>query len=362
MKALTIVIKLMENLPKYTNSVSSVFNPDAISISGDVVSVNKTAHGLIDDQIISVVGTNVSNPVDTLTVDADDIATVSTLYDNDLTVGFHKTVRLESATETSINGDYPLIEQDDSKTFYVSDFTFAGVIPGDIKLIETRTAGIDGFYKITLVDADNFTYTADYELDSSLTIIPSTVNINHSIRISRGAEIERLIAHYNAAPPKDLELRVVLGGTSINKDQDTNTDSDMEQGGVNDWEGYFLQPFSVYCFQTLGDDSTGGAARDDMVDLRINLFKSLLGQEIETNTEAGVNDAVYPIGDDAYKYQKSYYVHQFDFAQQAMISLGDTSQADTVSVAANSVIFDIVDTETGANILITGEAELRDSN
>ena len=361
MKAISIVKKLMENLPKHTTDVSSVFNPETISITGTTVSVMKAAHGLVNNQLISVVGTKLVNPVSSLTVDSDDIATVTTAYDNDLTVGYQETVRLESVSEPTINNDYALVEQDDNNTFYVSDFVFAGTIPNDIKLIETRTASIDCFTAITFVDVDNFTFVSDFALDDDLEIIPSSVSINYNMRISRGADIKRLIDHYNAQTPLKLELRVVLGGTSINKSEDANTDSDMEQGGSNEWDGYLLTPFSVFCFQTLSSDSTGGAARDSMSDLRINLYKSILGEEIETNTVAGVNDSVYPIGDDAYEYQKGYYIHEFKFAQQIAISLGDTAKSDTTSVACNSVDFDIMDTVDGQNILISGVAELRES-
>lgn len=358
MKAQDIAMQLIGSLPRYNDEVSTFFLPESVSAAGKLVTVVRTAHDVVDGQPISVVGSKFSNDVASVVAQDAVNTLVTTVARTQLTVGYHETVRLESVTVPAANGDYPLVDMYENNQFVITGYTYAGAMPADLQLLEDREVGINGAHIATVVDDDTFTFSNSSNVQADLGIVASRTQVHNIVRITRAGSIKRMIEHYNATPPQALTLCVVLGGTGISKDENAYSDADMEQGGQSEWEGELVEPFHVYALQTLGGDTTGGAARDDMSDLRLAIFKSILGTQYSGGTVAGVSSTVYPVGDDVYDYPKGYYVHDFEFAQVLMISRADTN-SDDPTVALGTISFSLENDKRP--VLIRGEVDTQSS-
>lgn len=353
MKASEIVLKLMETVPNKTDLFSSFFYPDSISISGSRVTVGRTAHGFSTGDIVCFTAGKLENSITSIIDNGDDTQTVTTAGKTDLTEGYQSTVLITSATDSSIDGDYAVIGvADDRLSFTITDFTLPAVDPGDYVLNEEMDYSVNGLFRVSKIDDDSFYYDLAYiengvEVAYSLdgkTVEPSTLKIHNQIRITRAANIERMIANYDKQAVDDLWLCVCLGGTSTDKSANSNSDADQEQGGQNDWKSILISPFHVYVLATVDkDDISGGATRDIMEEIRPVLCSSLLGLKFNTGFYYPCDSGVYLVGDDRAEYKTASYVHDFEFSSVVMISNEDTAEVDEKESALTAVDFDIND-------------------
>lgn len=354
MKAKDIVFKLMENMPKYTDKLSTYISPSSISFLGNTVTMVIPGHNLVNEQIVSIVGAQLANTISSISKGDFGDATVTCSTRTDFS-GESKLLKISSELDPTINGAYAITGILSSNVIEISGFIYSGEIPADAVVVEEREISINGIREITVIDSNTVSFLNDYVINADLTIIADTVQVHNFIRISRAGSVKRLISNYNSEPPKQLTAWVVLGDNSISKDGNTYSDSDMEQGNQNEWEGILLTPFHIYVFQTLEKDIAAGAARDAMEDLRISLYKSILGQRFDCGTVAGVDSSVYPIGDSEYDNTAGYYVHDFEFGQSMMVSREDTN-SDSISSQFQTISFDFIDENQLK--LISGEVDL----
>jgi hypothetical protein len=345
----------MENLPKHTDAFSEFFNPEAISVAGGVVSVQKTAHGLAVGNLIVVSDAYYLNPV-SLIDDSGDNVVMTTANKHDLSPNYQEEVYLTSASAPAIDGWYKLEGVPNSLTFEIATFSQPALT--DVVLNECREVGINGLYTVaTAPDADNFTFALSVDPLVTMDIGLGT-KINSSTRISGASTIQRCINAYEQQLPSDLWGFVILGDNVINKDRYVTTDVDMEQGGGNDWNGLYISPFSFFVFVPIQDKITGREARDTIEDARPAIFKSLLGASFDTGFEHQAPNSVTPRGDNAHEYRKAYYIHEFSFVQTAQIALADTNQAPQTR-SWEKVTFDFINIATdNGEVIASAEIDL----
>lgn len=355
MRCADIISRLMERLPAQSALFSDYLTPESVGIAGNVVTVVKEKHGLSTGQIVSVSNAVTLTPVTAIET-GDGVTCLTTGTAHDLTEEYHTHVTLSSAGTPEANGVYPLTSVNGR-----FDIEVTGEIDDeidDLVLHETRELTINGLFRITKIDNDSFRYDLPEAIGTASAILASSVRVHHRLRISGGASIERIIENYEKQAVGQMWAFVVLDGTAINKDRNSNSDMDMEQGGGNNWNGLLLSPFSVYVFVPCENEITGRAARDTCEDLRVSLYKSLLGAKFDTGFCSAAESGVIPRGDEMLAYMKAFYVHRFQFTQGARIGIDDTSSAP-VTVALRQIDFDWLKESTeNEGVMISGSVSL----
>jgi hypothetical protein len=356
MKAKDIILHLMEHLPVLTDKFSDYIVPDDMSISGNTVIVTKTAHGLVENQILCVTGSRILNPIASTSED-DTILICNTTGAHDLTQGYQEKVRITSVSTPAIDGDYTLAAVPNRMSFDISGFPLPA--PGDLVLEEDRAFSVNGLFPISVIDTDSFSYTLPhtFQAGSEPSIDPSSARLHNQLRISGASSIERAIENYDAQPIDTLWGYVILGDNTTNKDSRARSDAEMEQGNQNEWNGYLRSVFSFFTIETV-NKTTGRSARDVAEEVRPPLFSSLLGVSFPTGFTYQADSAVFPARDGAYEYKKSYYIHEFEFGQVVQIASTDTMQNNKTSAFRNLQIdFENVMTDNG-EIIASAEVNL----
>ena len=87
MRASDIITHMWQWLPQFTDSFSDSLTPESVAVSGNTVTVTKTAHGLPEDGcIISVTGAEEEILVDNID-DSGDSVEMTLVAEHDLTTG-----------------------------------------------------------------------------------------------------------------------------------------------------------------------------------------------------------------------------------------------------------------------------------
>lgn len=356
MKAADIVKTLWTYLPRETDKFSNFFNPDSVSVSGNLVTVLKTAHGLSDNAVISVTGARVLNPISNIDDSGDDVV-FTTTNSCDLTTDWQETVNLTSATDPGIDGDYTIVSVINRTNFSIASFPDTGLT--DVVFNEARDLSINGLYNITLIDADTFTYELDSAFAGSIDIEPSSMNIN-TVRVSGSATYAKAQSNYEEQPTGEFWGFVVLGENNLNKDRYVNTDSIMEQGNQNEWNGLIISPFTFYVFVPCNNSIGGMEPRDECEEARPAIYKSVVGAQFDTGFTHDASSGVSPRRDATQAYKTAYYVHAFEFAQQAQVSTSDTLYTGKTA-AFRDVKFDMENTAVDNDkVIASAEIQLDD--
>lgn len=344
MKTSDIVLHLMETVTALTDDFSDHFNPTAVSVSGTTVTVTKAAHGITGTEtLISVTDAKIVNSVSNID-DSGTNVVFTTAEKHDLSLKFeidqeeNNSVRLASATDPSIDGEYTLVSVPDRETFAIASFPDTALT--DVKVIETRDYSVNGLYTATYIDADNFSYELDSALQFDPDILVSEMKVHYSLRIRGASSIERVLSNYNHSAPGNLWGYVILDDVVPNKSIYSNTDSDYEQGGGNAWNIIMLSPFSFYAFIPELNTTDGMISRDKAEDIRPWLYSSLCGAEFDSGFTNEADSTTAPRGDSAYSANlKAFYIHQYEFVQNVQVAQSDTLYAGKTK-ALESIAFD----------------------
>lgn len=373
MKCSDIILFMRQWLPMFTDKVSDVTTPDAVSVSGTTVTVTKAAHGRTTGEIITVLDAEAKNPISNID-DSGDTVVFTTSGNHGLTFGFGSgnsqttTVKLSSATDPGIDGTYTAVAVPNRKSFELASFPDAlltDVILNEVPRAQAGTVGnINGIFTVTVSDADTYTYQLASAGATDPAVDPSTVSIHAPVRISGGESIERIWKSYEEQPKDNVWAFVVLGDTTTSKDRDVPGDSILEQGGANEWNAQMPSPFNVYLFVPCKDSVTGKttvsgrAARDLCEVLRAPLYNTLIGTSFDSGFAEPTQSAVGPLGDGFWDYRKAYYIHEYRFSQTAVVTDGDVFRKDG-DVPLRDMRIESVDVfNENNNILSTADLDL----
>ena len=108
MKASDIVLKLRQEIPKYTDVFSDYFSITSMTFSTPTVTITTSKkHGLSIGNVIKILKTKVKNPVSSLTYDSTTgLITCITTEIHDLTENFPLTFLINGADQTGYNGTF----------------------------------------------------------------------------------------------------------------------------------------------------------------------------------------------------------------------------------------------------------------
>ena len=364
MIAQDIVDKLAANIPLYTSGFSSSIVAISIIPTGTTATaITAAAHGLNDQQTISIIDAEAPVEIDTATfLRTASTAQFSTLQDHDFTlseldkINGGKTITISGATEAEFNGTFSLLNVLNRRELVIAvDNSGSTTISGS-PIVEDANGGIfKGIFTATVIDANTFTY----ELPIAYTLPAAGIAlVQIDLRIAAVLDIEQYLADvYTTQTINADQLIVQLGDVSQNKRRNEVTDASDSTNGNNSFTPILLQPFAVYIVMNATSDLTGAALRDKVESVYIPaIFKCILGAQFSTGftynnyRSTFTGHGVFAYSDSSGK-NKAIYAHEITFEQLAILDkVADTAPRNS-SVAMRDISF-TMSTNLGTGELI----------
>lgn len=320
------IIKHIANyLPRYSSLFSITLPVQSVAIVGNDVDITFTAaHNLTTGDQITISNVLVNTEIDTLTFNADNTVTATTLTDHDLTEKWQTTITLANSTVSAVNGTFTLLTVPNRRTFTYS-FTLGAQTPpfGTVYLLENIENNlINGVHSVTVLSTTEIRVTVTGNTFTN--IDASNLAVNTGVNVSGATNIERLTDAYESQTPIEPWLFVVLDDVTIGKSRGAPLDSLQNQGNQNSWNIEQIAEFTTYVFIPSSDKITGRDARDKSEVLRSALYKTLINANFDNGLAASTPVSnVVPVGDGIVAYSEAYYLHQYKWQQVSQITSSD---------------------------------------
>ena len=342
MKASDVALQLIRSLPSFTDDFGSSLPITSLSYAGGIVTgVTALPHGLSNGSAIVITGALTPNPITSLTR-VGDVAFATTTNNHDLTEGYPNgeftTVTIQGALNADYNGVHTLLSVPNRRNF---TYEVLGAPPtpdlGAPELLENYLFGYNGMFLVTVIDDFTFTYPLPYAVGSPA---QGDIFVFFKPRVTPCVSYDRAVEMYSQKNTDEYWAFVVLEDTTVSKDREILTDAPQTFNSGVDYRIREINGFSVFVFAAATDFLSAAQIRDTMEDIRIYLYKCLLGYKFNSGLvldfEHNGLTMTYTTGHSRVEYNKAYYVHQFRFE-----SVADITYADTVGPDANVAFRDI---------------------
>lgn len=329
MKASDIITQLQVVLPTLTDDFSTQIALTSVIPAGTTATATTaTAHGFIIGNVVNISDTVAPVAITSISRSGTVATAVTTtnhdITENDLTVN----VTLSGATESEFNGTFPLLSANNRKEF---KFTVPDAGPtsatGSPILEDPPSAfGFNGLQTITAVPT---TTTFEYTLPVTLTeAAVGSGKVHSGIQITGAVSVDRAEDMYTKQTGDSLWAFVILGDVVASKDRNSRSDAVASMGRTGSRRQQIFTSFSVLVAKRATSDLSARDARDDMEDVRTQLFRALLGWEAPSGLTGQSGYGVIYVGDGFGAYDTAVYWHQFEFQLVADISQDDTIDPD----------------------------------
>lgn len=359
-KAETIIIQLQDVLPAQTD----LFTESDIAISSlsrsgtTVTAVTSAVHGLSTGNYAFVKDAKSPIAITSITR-VGTTATVVTTTDHDFTEDFDMTAEITGADQSDYNGTQTIITVANRRTF---TFTVSGspVTPatGTMFALNTVSAGYNGRHQVTVSDTTTFTYEIT---QTPISPAQGSPVMTKNLRISGAVTMQKAVEAYTVQGSSELWGFVVLGDPFVSKDRRTTTDATTILAGGDDYKQLVVCPFSLFVIAPATADIVGRAQRDQMEDVAVALFKSLLRSKLTPVLSNGKQYLTTFNGHRFVAFADAYYVHEFQFEMPTYITEDDVLAPD-FNVAFRDIAMDWLNpNETdGDDIIMEASVDLDD--
>lgn len=337
MKALDIINRLKEVVPRYTGIFGNDINVNSLTYATGVVTCAcSTPHELEAGDEVFVHGA--LTPITITSINrAGALATAVTASNHDLTLGYQKTITITGANQAEYNGVHNLVGVPNRRSFIFS-VSGAPVTPatGTIKMTEDIAAGYNGLHTVSaIIDATHFTYAITSAPESPA--LGGTIKLRKELTITGDVSMERFLESYSKQPTNKFWLVVVLGGTFCSKDRFTMSDAISTSNNPSVVSRpRIVDPFSVYVVAPSSDTLTAMTIRDGMNLVFNALNKSILFYVFPTDSTIATNIGVSFVRHDMAIYDIARYIHKFDYEFVYDLVKDDGANDDT-SVAFRDI-------------------------
>ncbi len=332
MKTEDIILTIQSQLPVLSPYFSTNLSIDSITLSGTTATVTTaSAHNLVVSDITTIA--NVLTPVEiaSFTETVADIEFI-TSSEHDLTLNpgaiRDQNQQIRITGSAGFDQVYRLKSTVNRETFVVYRDALPALPAETFYLQEQSIRGYNGLKSVTSVlSPTTFTFEVNF-------ILPEPNFLEGSI-LATGQRISGAINYvtaddsYTEQSLDNLWLFVVLSDNSANKDRFNLNDADTTQGRQGDYNQKIISGFNVYIFvPNKGDILTktnGRAARDIIEDIRVPLFRSLIGIDLGSDLSCPGQNVLTYSGDGFFDYNGARYVHEFRFQQVNEITQQDTA-------------------------------------
>jgi hypothetical protein len=365
-KAEAIAAQLQAALPQQTN----LFSRADIAITSltrtgtTITAVTATPHGLQTNNNISILNaktpivissiTSIANPDGGATV------TVTTETNHDFTENFGFTCEITGATQAAYNGTFDVAKVPNRRTFtYIINSQPDSPATGTMFLLNNFLSGYNGRKQVTVVNPTTFTYETTQE---PLSPAQGTAILRSGVRVARAISWDRAMEAYTRQNANELWAFVVLGDLSISKSRRDGTDAIQTLASGDEYRSRLILPFSIYIYAPCTNEIAGGAVRDQMEDVRVALYKSILRTKFDPILKQAATYVTIATGDRFVQYNTAYYIHEFMFEIVCDITIGDTiAPSENVAFRDFSLIYIDPLVDDGDNIIMqTDDVSLDD--
>lgn len=311
MKAADVIKQLSTILPRLSNDFTTEVQVTLLSRVGSLVTaVTSTPHNLATGNSVTISGALIQNEITSLTR-VGDIATAITIGPHDLTEGFQLTVNISDADQAEYNGDHKLLSVSNRTkfTFEVNDDPVTPAT-GTPLLNENKRGNYNGRFVVTVIDSTSFTYTI---VGTPVTPAAGTILAHTEIRVSGGIDIERIITGYTKQMSGELWAFVVLDDPDISRDRSILNDANVLLTNTQARRIREIENFSIYVFIPTIDSIAGLDERDQVDDITVLLYKSLVGVKLPSNLSTPREYIVTPNGNTFFGYTKGFLYPQVSF-------------------------------------------------
>ena len=326
-KAETIITQLQNVLPSQTNlfTESDLTITSLTRSSTTVTAVTATAHKLTTGKFVFI--KDAKSPISITSITrVGTVATVVTTSDHDFTEGFEQTAEIVDADQSDYNGIQTIVTVANRRTF---TFTVSGspVTPatGTMFVLNNIALGYNGRRQVTVTNATTFTYEITQTPDSPAQGSPV---MRAGIRISGAVTMQKAVDAYTKRSVNELWGFVVLGDVIASKSRNTKTDAIEIFASGDDFRQNIICPFDVFVITPTTGSIAGREARDQMEDVAVALFKSLLRNKLTTVLTNAQQYSTIFVGHRFVAFADAYYIHQFQFETVVDLIYNDTIDDD----------------------------------
>lgn len=321
MKLADVINQLRAILPKYTDVFSNVISISSISASGGVATIVTSAvHSFSTGVGVTISDVQTRTAISAVSKDGN-VYTFTTSADHDLTQGWHTEVTLEGFTDAVWNDTFTLVGVPNRRTFKVRSSNSQPSLNTNEILLEVRSDGVNGRWRVTVVNTTTFTITGDI-LDGTY----SGGSISSNPRISGAVNIERAITEYTEQSLTDYWLFVVMSDAAVSKDRTTFSDATATRATGNDMRLRLIDGFSLYILVNTTEDIVAIDAVDVCRhDLFLPLLRSVNGVRFDTGLTGSADFKTILLGHSAFDYNRAVLIYEYEFQ-----SVMDLTDSDTV--------------------------------
>lgn len=316
MKSLDITNHLIRYIPLYTDVFTENVTISSMEyISPSVICTTGSAHGLTTGQVVMIDGETVKTPIENITR-SNGVVTAKTSTDHDLTL-FDGSIAVISGT-TNFDGSHTLTGVPNRFQFkFISEGSDATETSGF--LLENRVDGYNGIFGITVIDSTHFSYTPTYTPSSS-SGYGAIAKTSPAISAYESSDILQNFIKSN----KNLvdSLFCVVEGSQADKRYDLTSQVTAIHGNGADLFIPIIDTLSVYFLINRNNlpSNSGAYCRDLAEDMKVPLFKTLVGWNPESDTEDSGETALTYVSDGMVYSERPYYVHQYIFQRLSFIT------------------------------------------
>ncbi len=343
---------------------TDLFTEDDISVSSlsrsgtTVTAVTAVPHTLTTGRFIAIKDALSPISIDSISR-AGTTATVTTVTDHDFTENFDMTTQISGADQSEYNGTFPIATVPNRRTFtYTVTGSPATPATGTIFSLNNLSTGYNGRHTVTVVNPTTYTYEITETPDSPA---QGTMIMRAGLRISGAVSMQKAVDGYTKQGLDELWGFVVLGDVFASKDRKIATDLVATFATGDDQYQMLACPFSIFVIVPTTASLSGREARDQMEDVAVALFKSLLGVKPPTALTSGAQYTTFFVGHRFVAFSGAYYIHEFLFETSVEITPDDIVDPD-FSVAFRDISLDFLNpNETdGDDIIMEAEVDLDD--
>lgn len=350
-----LLAHFQEYVPRLSSRFSNNATVSAVIVDGSpqVLRVTDLLHGLSAGREVVFIEGLIDNDITAVELIADpggDVLRFTTGKNHDLTLDYQATIELSGFTDSSFNGNFPLVAVPSRNLFEISGSSLPVLNSSEV-LREEREIGINGLFTIDrIIDVNIY----EIDLTGKPEFTPQTVPILErasKFRMGVVMDVERMKAMYTTqSDQQNLWMFIIMGESGASKNTDIKSDANQTNTSQNPSRVLMINTFSVVVIFPTHKD-IGGANASDLSWNEILKLMLATGAGIKFDDFGNTNYLTSLIDHGTGIYNNAYATHVYTFEYNYEITQDEqflTQFIESVAFRDNAVSFN--ELEEGSNI------------
>lgn len=328
MRAVYVVNRLKEELPKFTDDFSTILSVSSLTRSGATITcTTSSSHNLSTNSYLTIRGAKEPITLSGITF-SNGIATATSLTDHKLSDPSlyspeNLPLYVEISGATGFNGTWELVSVPTSLVFTFKVSGSPSNVSGGFLLLEDQD-GYNGYKQITVTSATTFTYSTTGTMQSPA---QGTIEVSCLTRIDYAATPQRIQEYYSANynGTSQTWAFVVMGQNQAFRDDTVVGDSSSAKRTNESYWYTMQQAFRVYVVIPSKNSTLGGDIADTAKSYLQPMIKTLANYIFPSDFNEEQTQPCAFVNDEEDDYIKATYTHRFDFSVQSIVQTIDTA-------------------------------------